>query len=559
MSTLYRDYRPQNFTQVLGQNHIKVTLQNEIASGRPASAYLFCGPRAVGKTTLARILAKAVNCLNRQPNQSEPCNTCANCLSITSGHNLDVVEIDAASNTGIDNVRENIIAFSRLTPVAAPFKVFIIDEVHMLSLSAFNALLKIIEEPPSYVIFILCTTEIQKVPSTVASRCERFDFQRISVKDIVKKLSHIAQQEKISVETEVLEAVARRSSGHLRDAESLLGQIFSLGDKKITKEQAELVMPHYNSSEAIDLLDHLARKDAAKAIALINRLADSGLNVKVFTAEIVSLLRKIMLSKLNPELMESLGLNLGESLEKQLSVVSATLDWEQIFSFTRRFLTAANDTSSPLIPQLPLELAVAELCLGQGSPATSPETDRPTLPTPPTSPTRSNQAVSRPTLKPKPASPTTATLAAEPAVRHSINLNKTAVQNKWLELLLKIKRHNHSLSFVLQNCEPQEIREGKLGLIFKYKFHRDRMNDVGIKTIVENSLQEVFGTNLSFYSQIDENLEIRREEPLALAKNAAASAVVSPKATPIATASQPKKNLGLMTDLLKTFGGEIIN
>jgi len=222
MSTLYRDYRPQNFSEVLGQNHIKITLQNEIAAGKLAQAFLFCGPRAVGKTTLARVLAKTVNCQDRPKGDPEPCNHCASCQAITQGKNLDVVEIDAASNTGVDNVRENIINFSRLAPASSNYKVFIIDEVHMLSISAFNALLKIIEEPPRYVIFILCTTEIQKVPATIISRCERFDFKRISVADIVKKLTLIANRENIQIDPEVLEAVARRSGGHLRDAESLL-------------------------------------------------------------------------------------------------------------------------------------------------------------------------------------------------------------------------------------------------------------------------------------------------------------------------------------------------
>ncbi|MFA6995171.1 MAG: DNA polymerase III subunit gamma/tau [Patescibacteria group bacterium] len=471
MSTLYRDYRPQNFSEVLGQNHIKITLQNEIGAGRPASAYLFCGPRAVGKTTLARVLAKAVNCVERPNGKFEPCNACASCLSITVGKNLDVVEIDAASNTGVDNVRDNIIAFSRVAPISAKFKVFIIDEVHMLSLSAFNALLKIIEEPPSYVIFILCTTEIQKVPGTVISRCERYDFKRISVKEIVKKLAYIAGQEKINIDSDVLEAVARRSGGHLRDAESLLGQIFSLGDKQITREQAELVIPHYNSNEAISLIDYLSRKDAAKAIALINNLMDSGVNVKIFITEIIELLRKIMLSKLSPELVDNLGLDLGESLEKRLASVAVNLNWEQILTFTRRFLETVNDYKNPLIPQLPLELAVAELCFGSARSGSSGS-----------SPADFNSSPPKPYIQTKKEGSVT-----PPAVRSSdlkksdLNLGTAEISSKWPEFLVKIKKHNHSLSFVLQNCEPREIKNGNLFLVFKYKFHQDRINDVNIK------------------------------------------------------------------------------
>lgn len=537
MSTLYRDYRPQSFAEVLGQNHVKITLQNEISSDRPASAYLFCGPRAIGKTTLARILAKAVNCEKRQPGEYEPCNSCPSCKSITTGKNLEVVEIDAASNTGVDNVRENIIAFSRLAPTSAKFKVFIIDEVHMLSISAFNALLKIIEEPPSYVIFILCTTEIQKVPNTVISRCERYDFKRISVKEIVKKLAYIANHEKVTVETEVLEAVARRSGGHLRDAESLLGQIFSLGDKQVTREQAELVIPHYNSNEAISLLDYLSRKDAAKAVALVNNLIDNGVNVRIFTGEIVSLLRQIMLDKLNPELADNLGLDLGESLEKRLLQVTDNLSWEQILVFTRRFLEVANDNKSPLIPQLPLELAIGELCFSPAASISSADFNSP----------KSYPKILKKEKSSSPLEEPGATLK-----KTIINLSVEEIMAKWPEFLVKIKKYNHSLSFVLQNAKPREIEDGRLTLIFKYKFHQDRINDLSIKSIVENTLSEVFGSVLTIGSVIDENLEIKREESLV-------EPVPPVNSTSTSGVANPTVNGSLMADLLKTFGGEIIN
>lgn len=552
MPTLYRDYRPQNFSEVLGQNHIKITLQNELSAKQMAQAYLFCGPRAVGKTTLARVLAKALNCLNRKDKEFEPCNKCANCLSITQGSNLDVIEIDAASNTGVDNVRENIIAFSRVLPSSATkFKVFIIDEVHMLSISAFNALLKIIEEPPAYVVFILCTTEIQKVPNTIISRCQRFDFKRISVSDIVKKLNLIAAAEKISVDQEVLESVARRSGGHLRDAESLLGQIFSLGDKTISLEQAELVMPHYNSYEAIDLLEALSRKDAAKAIVLINNLVDSGANLKNFNAEIINLLRKIMLNKLNPGLAANLGLDLGESLELKLNEAAANLDWPQLLASARRFLESYNDSRNTLITQLPLELAVIELCLFKTAAAEPVLTGQTNLKTPLKPAAALKNSTARESAPAKPAlfkeennpSDLNKTLNKE-----ILNLSHSAVMEKWAEFLIKIKKYNHSLSFVLQNCRPQEIKDNNLSFVFKYKFHQDRINDQSIRGIVENTLGEVYGSALSFSSSIDENLEL---EPAL--------------AAPIEKKAEEKEEkpssvgAGLMDNLLNAFGGEVIN
>ncbi len=568
MSTLYRDYRPQKFSEILGQNHIKITLQNEIVASRLAQAFLFCGPRAVGKTTLARVLAKALNCTQRKPEDFDPCNECDNCRGITAGKNLDVIEIDAASNTGVDNVRENIIAFSRLAPAQAKFKVFIIDEVHMLSISAFNALLKIIEEPPVYVIFILCTTEIQRVPSTVISRCERFDFKRISVKDVVKKLSYIAGQEKIDIAPEILESVARRSGGHLRDAESLLGQIFSLGGKKITSEQAELVVPNYNSNDALSLIDFLGHKDAAKGLALVNNLVDSGVNMKILGGEIVSLLRKIMLEKLNPELIDSLGLDLGESLEKRLRLVTSYLSWEQILIFTRRFLDISLDNRAAAIPQLPLEIAIVELCLSPVKPLKSDGG----------STTFSSSRDSRSSSSPQSSSSSQSALGKKPGEERRSdnqpvlvkinNLAASAVREKWPEFLLKIKKYNHSLSFIMQNCEPGEISDSSLGLVFKYKFHQDRINDPSIKKMVEEALAETFQASLSFHSLIDENLEIKREtsEP-EIVKRASVTAVPDKSTFSNQTVetdsaiSKSNNNLpgALLGDLLKTFGGEIIN
>jgi DNA polymerase III subunit gamma/tau len=206
-------------------------------------------PRAVGKTTFARLLAKAVNCLNRKDGEFEPCDKCDSCQDIILNRSMDIVEIDAASNTGVDNVRENVIASARISPSKSKYKIFIIDEVHMLSISAFNALLKVLEEPPARVIFILCTTETHKVPATIISRCERFDFKRIGLSDIVKKMTHIVKEEKIKVDKEILEAIARHSEGHMRDAESLLGQLVAISGNEITREQADLIIPRSDVGE----------------------------------------------------------------------------------------------------------------------------------------------------------------------------------------------------------------------------------------------------------------------------------------------------------------------
>ncbi|MFA5163335.1 MAG: DNA polymerase III subunit gamma/tau [Patescibacteria group bacterium] len=537
MSTLYRDYRPQSFAEVLGQNHIKITLQNEIQSQRLANAYLFCGPRAVGKTTLARILAKSLNCESRKDKEYEPCNQCASCLSITKGSNLDIIEIDAASNTGVDNVRENIIASARIAP-QTKYKVFIIDEVHMLSLSAFNALLKIIEEPPQKVVFILCTTEIHKVPATIISRCERFDFKRISISEVAKKLNFIASQEKIEIAPDILDAIARQANGYMRDAESLLGQVMALGDKKISSAQAELILPNYNSQEIVEFLDCLSQKDAARAIRLLNQLVDSGLNIKNFVGEVINVLRKIIFNQLNPSLASGLGLDFGEALELKVAHLSETLDLKQWVFMIQEFLNVNAASANIFIAQLPLEIAVIKICHGLSDQTVA------TL--------KSGTAnISRQTVSPSSPKPGPSVSPLGGINSNSgpvLNLDQSALKDKWPELLINIKKYNHSLSFILQNCQALEIKDSRLSLVFKYKFHKDRISDPQIKEIIAKALQETFGSLLEIEAKVDENLDL---SPAPLAP---ASSEVEPE-----NKDKDKERPDMLGKLLQAFGGEVVN
>jgi DNA polymerase-3 subunit gamma/tau len=525
MATLYRQYRPQNFAEILGQNYIKTILQNEILSKKIAQAYLFCGPRAVGKTTMARVFAKAVNCSNLKDGEYEPCNECSNCININTGRNLDIIEIDAASNTGVDNVRENIISSSRVGSNTSRFKVFIIDEVHMLSISAFNALLKVLEEPPAHVIFILCTTEIHKVPNTIISRCQRFDFKRISVVDMVKKLDYIVRSENIKIDKSILESIARHSDGYLRDAESLLGQIISIGGDEITQEEADLVIPKNDLNEIVNLLECLSKKDVISAIQLVNSLADNGLNLKNFTVDMIELLRKMMLGKINPALTSSLGLDFGEALEMKLGQVSAELSLEQMVRFIEKFNSIIQEVKSSFIAQLPLELAIIELS-GAG------ESNIKTFVSSPIAPPH-NPPVREKIVEIKETK--TTTVVSESS---SLNLTRDQIVAKWSEVVSGIKPLNHSLSFVLQACEITDLKDSKLCLTFKYRFHKDRVNSVQIKPVLEKLLAEVYGAPLSVESLLDENLVL---------------AVPEETPSPVATAETP------MDNILKTFGGEIIN
>ena len=360
--SLYQKYRSKNFSEVVGQNHIKTILQNEISSGQIAHAYLFCGPRGIGKTTFARLLAKTVNCTDRQGREkNEACNNCEVCENIINGQSMDIVEIDAASNTGVDNVRDNIIKFARVAPSKCAYKVFIIDEVHMLSISAFNALLKTLEEPPRNVIFILCTTEIHKVPLTIISRCQRFDFGKISAPDIVHKLQYIIKEEKIKIDEKILFSIARLSGGHMRDAESLLAQIISIGGQEITSEEADLVLPRNNTNEIIKFIKILVNKDSGAAISLINDLFNEGLDLQIFTKDLVEVLRKIMLTKVDSSLSVE-DFNFGEKIDLEINEISKNVRLEDLIFLIERFNKAQLEIKNNFILQLPLELVVIEFC-----------------------------------------------------------------------------------------------------------------------------------------------------------------------------------------------------
>jgi len=529
MATLYRKYRPQTFEEVVGQNHIKFTLEYELKSAKLAHSYLFCGPRAVGKTTLARVFAKALNCTNRQPETAEPCNVCQACTDITIGRSLDIMEIDAASHTGVDNVRENIIANARLTPTVLKYKIFIIDEVHMLSGAAFNALLKIMEEPPEYIVFVLCTTEVHKIPATIISRCQRFDFKKISVADIVHKLSYIAREEKIDVDKKILEAVARFSGGHMRDAESTLGQIMSVGESNIiTQEAAELVIPRNDLIEVMNLLELLVTRDTAGAIQQINKLLDDGFDLKIFCADLIEVLRQALLVKINTDLIASIGVELGEDLSARLSAVSKQLTVSQILKYLERFIKAQSELKDSQIIQLPLEMAMAELSLDLIIPKSMPNNSVSQIAT---------QAPQTVEIK----------VQSEPMLVGDVNID--LIKDRWNEFLINIKKVNHSLSFVLKVCQPTAVANNELHLSFRHKIHKDRINELDIKRIVEGVLKEVYKQDLIIKAVLDETM-VLPEAPDNIDRNGILS-----NNTDINQPTSPEDQE--INNLLKNFGGKI--
>ena len=358
---IYRKYRPQKFSDVIGQEYVVKTLENEIKQDKIAHAYLLTGPRGLGKTTLARLIAKAANCQNRKPGESEPCNKCANCLDLTQGKFYDLLEMDAASQTGVDNVRDNIIAGTRVPPSRGKYKIFIIDEVHMLSTPAFNALLKTLEEPPSYIIFILATTEIHKVPDTIISRCQRFDLTKVDLGKIILRLKKIITSEKAKVAPEVLTAIARRSEGCVRDAESILSQILIFDGQEITMEEASLVIPSTKSNLIIKFVELLLAKEKRELILQINQLLEEGIDLEQFTKDLIEFLRKVLLVKVGAD-EERILQYLDNETQKMVRTFAAGFDQAVLIKIMEKFISVQQELSYAEIPQLPLELAAIKLC-----------------------------------------------------------------------------------------------------------------------------------------------------------------------------------------------------
>jgi len=359
---LYRKYRPKTFSEVIGQEHIVKTLTNAIEENMISHAYLFAGPWGSGKTTLARLFAKAINCEQRKG--YEPCNKCLSCQEINEGRAIDLIEIDAASNRGIEEIRQ-LKEGAKFSPTRLKYKVFIIDESHQLSKDAANALLKILEEPPEHVIFILATTQPEKMIPTIISRCQRFDFHKLTVPQILKKLEFICKNENIDIEKEALELIAANSSGAMRDAESFLDQIVTYAKtqkmKKIATDDVKDILGLIDINIISQFVDFLIQKNPAKCVEFLNKNLEKGLNPFEFAKSLIGYLRSGLILKIDSNLDNPLLENLTSEAKSKLKEQLNKIEERNLRKFLKIFLEAQNKMKYSPIPQLPLELAIVEV------------------------------------------------------------------------------------------------------------------------------------------------------------------------------------------------------
>lgn len=467
-------YRPQEISE-LDLVSVRERLASILKSETIPHALLLTGPRGTGKTSAARIIAKAINCTKKEKGDFEPCGKCPQCLSITVGNNLDVLEIDAASNRGIDDIRD-LREKIKLAPASAKFKVYIIDEVHMLTIEAFNALLKTLEEPPAHAVFILCTTEAEKLPATIISRCMRINFKRGSQKEVVDKLRKIAEGEKMKVEEAALEEIAKSVTGSFRDALRVLEQA-SFSPSKIGKDEIKEILGQTVGLEPEKLLEALAKRDVKSALGEIDRVMSMGGNLKIYCESLLEILRASLLKKLGVSLGDSevieLGLEVGE-IKRLIEIISK----------------AALELKNAIIPQLPLELAVVEWVGSANAEVGQSFARLQTRLSPAAPPVLGDSA---PSDKQK---ETPSHLAESPSSPHlgegKEDVSLDDIKSRWQEVLLGIRPKNYSIEALLRSTRPVNFDKKVLTLEVFYQFHKDKLESGKCREVIEETMSEIF-------------------------------------------------------------------
>jgi DNA polymerase-3 subunit gamma/tau len=481
----YRKWRPQTWDAVIGQEHIISTLRNAITADRMAHAYLFAGPRGTGKTTTARLLAKAANCLTEELSE-RPCNQCQHCLAVNNGRFLDLIEIDAASNTSVEDVRDlrDKINFS---PNQGRYKVYIIDEVHMLSTAAFNALLKTLEEPPPHAIFILATTEVHKIPATVLSRCQRHEFRRIPVPDIVANLEMLADGEGLQADPEALTLIARQATGAMRDAISLLDQLAST-DQHITLELAQTVLGTATSQAVIEITDAILASDSATGLDHIHQSLDAGSDPRQFARQIVDYLRNLLLVRMGNAQQIDATNEVRQRMAQQAQAFDST---PELLRIIQVFNHAASEARLSWQPALPLELAFIEAV--ESAPMDISPPQDPTAPQKVSNPQKADKPASRGKADQQKSAPPSET--SSPLEPEADPLPQNISQN-WEKVKTVVRQSSPQVQALLNSCKLLGIKGHILILGCNGEFTKSKLEQPENMEILQQAMLQVMGENI---------------------------------------------------------------
>lgn len=568
---LARKWRPQVFDDVLGQEHVTKTLENAIKSERLANAYLFSGPRGVGKTTIARILAKAINC-EAGPTIT-PCNNCHSCLEIAESRSLDVFEIDGASNRGIDevrNLRENL----RYAPNKGKYKIYIIDEVHMLTMEAFNALLKTLEEPPKNVLFIFATTEPHRVPATISSRCQRFTFKRLPIKKIIEQLQIICQAEKIQIENEALQCIAKKADGSMRDSQSILDQALSYAGQRIEYQQLLELLGIIDNEFFFQLTDYIRNKDTRGLLALVERIFIEGYDVGEFLVSAVEHFRNLLVAKVT---QKSAGLEVSENLAQRYLKDANDFSEEDIL----RYIKIATDTEYAIKrssnPRLKFEFALLKMVkmestitLGQLmdkldalqqnvvshpgslSTATGLLRDSHAAPQPLTIEKRKSEILNLLTKKSPESGVESQTETVTTVNTESQFISIEMVKENWTRIIEQIKTKHVALSVFMSEGIPTAVSENILELTFP------KENDFHVNTVSKNRvvIEKIITQVIGFTVRLK---CVKAELTKSATVSPPAEQTTTPEPVPRVDTAKPEKQQAILDEIIEIFDGEYVS